>query len=80
MKVTYSQDADVLMIVMSKKKLDDSYQKENMIVQVASDGEPVIIEILNASKFLQQAVTQLPKKGIQSILPPSFPSLAQKTK
>jgi len=80
MKVTYSQDADVLMIVMSKKKLDDSYQKENMIVQVASDGEPVIIEILNASKFLQQAVTQLPKKVIQSILPPSFPSFAQKTK
>ena len=82
MKVTYSKDADVLMVTLSKKKLDDSYQKDNMIIQVASDGEPVVVEILNASQFLRQTATQLPKNMLKSIFSSSFPtpSLAQKTK
>lgn len=43
-----------------------------MIVQVAQDGEPVLIEIMDASKFLKQAVTKFPKKVLETVMPPSF--------
>lgn len=54
-KISYSEDVDILMIQLSNKKLDDAYDVGTMIVQVAEDGEPVLIEIMDASKFLKQA-------------------------
>lgn len=72
-KISYSKDVDILMIQLSDKKLDDSYEVGNMIVQVAEDGEPVIIEIMNASAFLKQAASKLPKKVLESVLP-SYPA------
>jgi len=71
-KISYSDDVDILMIQFSNKKLDDAYDVGNMIVQVAKDGEPVLIEIMDASKFLKQAVTKFPKKVLETVMPPSF--------
>lgn len=61
-KVTYSEDVDILMIVLSNKKIDDSYDTDSMIVQVDKEGEPVILEIFEGRKFLEDISEALPKK------------------
>jgi len=63
MKVHYDKDEDILMLVLSDKKIDDSYEtKEGNIVSVAEDREPVMIDIFRASKFLKDLGKAIPKK------------------
>ncbi|KKS14122.1 hypothetical protein A2617_00525 [Candidatus Daviesbacteria bacterium RIFOXYD1_FULL_41_10] len=63
MKVHYDKDEDILMIVLSNKKIDDSYEtKEGNIVSVAQDREPVMIDIFRASKFLKDLGKAIPRK------------------
>lgn len=63
MKVHYDKDEDILMIVLSNKKIDDSYEtKEGNIVSVAEDREPVMIDIFKASKFLKDLGQVVPEK------------------
>ena len=61
-KIIYSEDVDILMIVLSNKKVDDSYDTDRMIVQVDKTGEPVILEIFEGRKFLKDISNALPKK------------------
>jgi len=62
MKVHYDKDEDILMIVLSSKKIDDSYETyEGNIVSVAEDREPVMIDIFKASKFLKDLGKVIPK-------------------
>lgn len=62
MRVHYDKDEDILMIVLSSKKIDDSYEtKEGNIVSVAEDKEPVMIDIFKASKFLRELGRAIPK-------------------
>ncbi len=60
-KITYSEDVDILIIQLSDKKIDDSYDTYRMIVQVDKEGEPVILEVFQGSKFLQDISKALPK-------------------
>lgn len=53
-KISYSEDVDILMIQLSNKKIDDSYDSGDMIVQVDEKGEPVVLEIFNGSKHLKE--------------------------
>ena len=53
-KISYSEDVDILMIQLSHKKVDDSYDSGDMIVQVDEKGEPVILEIFNGGKHLKE--------------------------
>lgn len=62
MKVKYYEDADLLSIRVSKKLFYDAVQEGDVIVHYAKDGEPVLIEILNAANFLKDADKSLPKK------------------
>ena len=63
MKVHYDSDEDILMIVLSNKKIDDSYEtKEGHIVSVSIDREPVMIDIFKASKFIKDLGKAIPKK------------------
>lgn len=63
MKVHYDKDEDILMIVLSSKKIDDSYEtKEGNIVSVSEDREPVMIDIFRASNFLKDLGKAIPKK------------------
>ena len=78
-KISYSEDVDILMIQLSGKKLDDAYDVGNMIVQVAEDGEPVLIEIMDASKFFKEAATKFPRKILETIIPSSL-SIAHRIK
>ena len=54
-KISYSDDVDILMIQFSNKKLDDAYDVGNMIVRIAQDKEPVLLEIFDGRKFLKDA-------------------------
>lgn len=60
MKVQYNKDEDILLIQLEEKKIDDAYETENMIVHVAKNREPVLLEIFNASNFFAQEAKVLP--------------------
>jgi uncharacterized protein YuzE len=61
MKVHYDKDEDILMLVLSDKKIDDSYETETgNIVNVSEDREPVTIDIFKASKFLKDLSKVIP--------------------
>lgn len=60
-KISYSEDVDILMIQLSNKKIDDSYDVGNMIVQVDENGEPVLLEIFNGKKYLEELGKTVPK-------------------
>ena len=64
MKVHYDKEEDILMIVLSHKngkKIDDTYEMEHGYVSVDEKGEPVMVEIFEASKFFKEESRVLPK-------------------
>lgn len=55
MKITYSPDADVLTIQLRQGKPADSRDiTEGIIVHVSAKGQPLEIEILDASRVIQK--------------------------
>lgn len=63
MKVKYYEDADLLSLRVSKKHYYTASQSGDVIVHYTKDGEPVLIEILNAAQFLKKADKILPKSA-----------------
>ncbi len=61
MKVKYYEDADLLSLRVSKKQYYTASQSGDVIVHYTKDGEPVLIEILNAAEFLKKADKSLPQ-------------------
>lgn len=53
MELHYDKEEDILMIVLSNKKADDSYETGYGIVSVDKNGEPVMIDVFKASKYLK---------------------------
>lgn len=74
-KISYSEDVDILTIQLSNKKIDDSYDVDDMIVQVDEKGEPVLLEIFNGKKHLKELGKTIPKK-IQKEIWPSTSSVS----
>jgi len=62
MKVKYYKGADLLSLRVSNKPYQDATRGGDLVVHYAKDGEPVLVEILNASKFLKEAGKSLPAK------------------
>lgn len=60
-RISYSPDVDILMIQLSDKKIDDSYETENSVVSVDKNGEPVLLEIFNGKQYLKELGKTLPK-------------------
>lgn len=54
MKVRYEKEDDVLMIELNKKPIDYAEQNGNLIVHFSPDREAVLLEFLDASKFLEK--------------------------
>lgn len=77
MKVHYDKDEDILMLILSNKKIDDSYETESgNIISVTEDREPVTIDIFKASKFLKDLGKVVPaniKKEMWQDMPVSIP-------
>lgn len=63
MKVKYYKDADLLSLRVSNKPYYDATRGGDLVVHYTKSGEPVLVEILNASKFLKEADRSLPKKS-----------------
>lgn len=60
-RISYSEDVDILMIQLSNKKVDDSYETDDMIVSITEEGEPVLLEIFNGSRFLKDLGKAIPR-------------------
>ena len=60
-KFTYEKEDDVLMIELNNKMIDYAEQSGNMIVHFSPSREAVLIEILNATKYLEEESKALPK-------------------
>jgi len=55
MRIAYAPDADVLTIQLREGKLSDSRDiAEGIIVHLSAKGQPLEIEILDASKVVQK--------------------------
>lgn len=50
--ISYEPEADVLMYKLSGKPIDSAREIGNVIIHVTKDEQPVLIEILEAKKFL----------------------------
>lgn len=66
-KISYEPDADVLMWEISGKPVDFAKEMGNVVVHFTKNNIPVIIEILEASKFLSRAKNLIKEKGKHSI-------------
>ena len=67
MKFRYDKEDDVLMIWFSKDQIDYAEQTKDVIVHFSSKNKPVLMEILDASAFIQQTSRILPQKIKQQI-------------
>lgn len=54
-KISYEREADVLTVEVSKKPIDYAEMIGNVIVHFTKNNDPVLLEILEASKFLSRA-------------------------
>lgn len=52
MRVRYDREMDIAMIELSFKKIDHAQESSNIIIHFSKDDEPVLLEILDASKFI----------------------------
>ena len=56
MKVEYSSKEDILMYEVSDEPIDYAEEMDSVIVHFTKSGRPVLLEILDASKFLAQTI------------------------
>lgn len=61
MKKRYDKTDDVLMIWFSKESVDYAEQTKDLIVHFSKQNKPVLLEILNASKFLTESYNMIPQ-------------------
>ena len=62
-KITYESEADVLTVEASNKPIDYAMEIGNVVVHFTKKDEPVLFEILDASKFFVKAGTVMKKGG-----------------
>lgn len=67
MKAKYKPEADLLEIRLSKEPYAYAKQEGDFIVHYSKQKEPVLIEILNATKFLAETNKSLPKETRQQV-------------
>jgi uncharacterized protein YuzE len=80
MKLHYDKESDILMIVLSNKKVDDSYETNYGIVSISEEGEPVMIDVFKASKFLKDLNKSLPKELKPNLTAQNVTSVAHRIK
>jgi len=67
MKAKYYEDADLLSFRISKTPYKYAKQEGDVIVHYSDRKEPVLIEIVNAAKFLKDTTKMLPKRVREEI-------------
>lgn len=67
LKYRYDKEDDVLMVFLGKGKIDDTQQSGNIISHLSASGEILLLEILDASKFLHETSKIIPSEIKQHI-------------
>lgn len=68
MKLNYNKQDDVLMIEFNDKPIDYAEQSKDVIVHFSPKHELVLLEILDASKFLKETSSAFPREIRQQVL------------
>lgn len=68
MKIKYYKEDNILVITLSSRPFDYAEMEDDFVVHYTKDGKPVRIEILDASKFLQEQSKALPKEVKKAFL------------
>jgi uncharacterized protein YuzE len=70
MSAKYYKQDDLLVLKLSKKPFKAAEKIGSFIVHYDEKREPVLIEVLNASKFLKETSKAMPKSMRESIFLP----------
>lgn len=71
-KISYEPEADVLMWEIADKPIDYAKEIGNVVVHFTKNNIPVLIEILEASRFLNRAKNLIEKEEKISIRKPAL--------
>lgn len=63
-RISYEPEADVLMWEVADKPIDYAKEVGNIVVHFSKHNTPVLIEILEATKFLTKAQNLLSRSGV----------------
>lgn len=63
-KISYESEADILAVELNKQPIDYAAEVGNVIVHFTKHNNPVLIEFLDASKFLRQAENLIGKQRV----------------
>jgi len=63
----FDPEANILCIEIAKGKISHTREFGNFIIHVSAAGKPVLIEVLEASKFINQVETIKNIKDIKQI-------------
>lgn len=55
MRASYDSETDILMIELSGEPIDHAVEVDNVIVHLDPANRPVLLEILDAGLFIEQA-------------------------
>jgi uncharacterized protein YuzE len=58
-KIRYSKDVDALLIELSEKQIDYAEEEGQMIIHFSKEGEPVLLEILDAKDFILNSLSSV---------------------
>ena len=61
-KIRYSRDTDTLLIELSDRKIDHAEEQGQVIIHFSKDNSPVLIEIMDASKFITDTFSSVVKQ------------------
>ena len=75
-KISYESEADVLTVEASNKSIDYAMEMGNVVVHFTKKDEPVLFEILDASKFFTKAKHIMEKSGAFKFFPNKKPIFA----
>jgi len=56
LKIKYDAREDILTYEIAKDPIDYAEEMDSIIVHFTEDGKPVLLEILDASKFLAETI------------------------
>ncbi len=71
-KISYEPEADVLMWEITDRPIDYVKEIGNVVVHFTKNNVPVLIEILEASKFLTKAKNLIKKESRISVRKPAL--------
>ena len=75
-KISYERDADVLTVEASNGSIDHAMEIGNVVVHFTKKNNPVLFEILDASKFFTKAGSVMKKSGAFKVFPTKSPAFA----